>query len=97
MSAARHAAKPRAKFMLRIMALSPLPALVGSRSGRRGVPFANLRAKVRGIEVLAQGRWAIALGSSSRRNHARHSLRLAPLPWRQSTKLAETLTRLAAS
>src|SRR4029450_10441477 len=82
MSAARHAAKPRAKFMARIMALVSVAGSCWVPPGRVAVPFANLRAKLRGIEALAQGGWAIALGSRGRRIHARDSLRLAPFPGR---------------
>jgi len=57
------------------------------------VPFANLRAKVRGIDALAQGRWAIALVreaarfARATRFASRHCLGM-----HQSTKLAETFT-----
>src|SRR6266540_4669095 len=44
-----------------------LPAFVGANDPALAVavPFANLRAKVRGIDALAQGRWVMALCSKS--------------------------------
>jgi hypothetical protein len=53
------------------------------------VPFANLRAKVRGIEALAQGRQAIALVLEAHDVRARLASRHC-LEMHQSTKLAET-------
>src|SRR5262249_35096242 len=54
------------------------------------VPFATLRAKVRGIEALAQGRRAIAFIPEVARFAARDSHHC--LTMHQSTKLAETCT-----
>src|SRR5262245_15087206 len=98
MSAARHAAKPRAKFMLGIMAfVSRCRLLLGPARARRAA-FRELASEVtrhRGPRTRALGdrTWLEKSQDSPRvtRFDSRH------FPGDQSTNLAETFIRLAAS